>query len=240
MSEARVVVRSAGIERAFLAQRVLCGVSFELRCGDVSLLLGANGCGKSTLLRIVGGLLRPDRGSVQIFLNEPGPRAAARKIGYQGHQLQLYGALSVEENLNLFASLGGAGGREAVERALVEWELYRIRRKTANKLSKGLQTRLALARVFLCEPELLLLDEPSSALDDATVEVLLRAVAHRQAAAPGMCAIIATHDVARLRPIATRTMFIEDGTVKADSALAGGEAALQIEEVIAMYRRENR
>ena len=220
-----------GVFKAYGAQPVLCDLSAGFAAGECALLLGANGAGKSTLLRICAGLLRADRG--RVTLNGKVPRG--REVGYFGHQALLYGALTLEENLRLIGSLTGSSERVAEELAF--WELDAHRHKPINELSKGLQSRAALARTFLHRPPLLLLDEPTSALDEHALQLLLEALKRNGAFHAGRaCSVIATHDLARLKSAASRIVILQQGRIAADSQAEGADR----ERVIARYLEANR
>lgn len=205
------------LHKSYGELQVLRGLSLDVESGQRVLLLGANGSGKSTLLRISSGLCEPDRG--QVSRNE--------KLSYLGHSAQLYGRLSVRENLSFFAAL--SEGKINVEEASEEWDLLPLLDRPVCELSKGTLLRVALAKSFLCCRPFLLLDEPSSALDDQRVEFLCKKLS-------AVGALIATHDLNRLRGIADRVLWLNNGEVAADS----GQSGFEVEEVIELYRRGNR
>lgn len=230
------VVRISGIERRYREVAVLRDCSFTVGAAETILLLGANGAGKSTLLRVIAGLARPSAGSVEIH------PAAAPAVRLAAHEAMLYGELSVEENFRLFAALRGHPA-DCDLSSLDEWLLGTERHKSINQLSKGQRAKAALASVFAGTSPVLLLDEPSSALDDAATEVLCRAV-HRERER-GAAVLIATHDLARLGRLASRILILDHGKIGFDSAAdsgpdAGGSAADAISRGIARYRELNR
>jgi len=156
-------------------QRVLRGVSLAAPPGTCLAILGPNGSGKSTLLQILGAALRPGRGRVRIFGEDPFASPAARgRIGLVGHEAMLYGGLSVIENLRLLAALYGL--RDGHGRAGRICDLLGIDRPTTpvRRLSRGVQQRAALARALLHSPAVLLLDEPFTGLDPRGADDLRR------------------------------------------------------------------
>jgi ABC-type multidrug transport system ATPase subunit len=190
--------------------------------------LGANGAGKSTLLRIFAGLARADKG--RVINSFPGA------IGFLSHHLFLYGRLTVQENLNLFSSLSGGS---SVEEVISHWGLQSHASTLVSDLSKGNQSRVALARTFMGNPFVRLLDEPSSHLDDRGIQLLVDGLRETHSALSGRAlTIVATHDIHRLGSLATRVVALAQGQVLADS---GPHAAShELQRVIDLYRESNR
>ncbi len=216
------------ISKAFGPQPVLRELSVSFNAGECTLLLGANGAGKSTMLRICSGLLRPDSGRVAV----DGKRPVPSFIGYAGHLPLLYGALTVEENLALLAQLGGV--TTPLSEHLSRWELEVCRNRQINELSQGQRSRAALARAFLQQPRFIFLDEPSSALDEHAFGLLRDAIAEcRNAVSDAASVVIATHDITRMRPLASRAIVLNSGCIAADSCDAK-------DQVIAQYMEANR
>lgn len=141
-------------------QRVLALRGLTLACGGAIWLRGHNGSGKTTLLRALAGLLEPARGDLW--------RAAEARLLYVGHTLAVKDDLSVAENLECLAELAALDARpQAVQAALVRWQLWERRRQPVRRLSQGLRRRVSLARLDLAATRpLWLLDEPFDALDD--------------------------------------------------------------------------
>ena len=229
------LVRVTNLTKRFGSQQVLRSLSCAFNQGEITLLLGANGAGKSTLLRICSGLMRAGSGSVERALDK-------RAYGYVGHEPMVYAHLTVRENLEFFAALSGKPNPVATD--FERWGLAPHAEKRVAELSRGLQLRVSLARALQAEPRVLLLDEPTSALDEESVEGLcgtVLTIVHSGAPAGG--AVIATHDIQRLRPIANRVMLLNGGVIEADSrsleADGTGESAA-CDAVVARYRERNR
>ncbi|MBX7138777.1 MAG: ABC transporter ATP-binding protein [Oligoflexia bacterium] len=212
------------VSKRFRRLEVLRELNLEIGSGELVLLLGANGAGKTTLLRILSGLARPDSGEVQ--------KISRLALGYQGHAPQAYLGLSLLENLQLAAALLGIATPE--KDYLDSWELYDRRAAALQELSKGLQSRAALAVTFAHDPNCLLLDEPSASLDDRSVISLFARIKQSIGGVRGGFALVATHDLNRLLPFADRVLLLESGKVAADSKSSG------IENVVARYREGNR
>jgi len=180
------------IWKTFGSARVLRGVSLSVAPGSASAILGPNGSGKSTLLGVLAALLRPSRGRVHVYGEDPFVEPAARSmIGFVAHEPMLYGRLSALENLHLFASLYGLRNPRA--RAEEACDLVGLRRlhDPVHRLSRGLQQRAALARAIVHTPQLLLLDEPMTGLDPEGRDRLRRIL--DTVRAQGGTVIMATH-----------------------------------------------
>ena len=204
------------VSHSFQGTPVLRECTSDFHSGEVILLLGANGAGKSTLLRIVSGLLRPESGAII-----RGAALRAQGLSYHAHQLMLYGELTVRENLQLFSEI--SGGARSVGEDLSEWGLSSYQSVSVNRLSKGLQARVSLARGFSGSRAMYLLDEPSSALDDVTSMKLCKMIERKSS--DGALVIVATHDLARLASIATRALVLSEGRIRCDSGLAAPSTA---------------
>lgn len=229
MPKAELSLRCLNVAKSFSRHAALVDVNVALEGGQIVLLLGANGSGKSTLLRIAAQLLRPDAGSCKVFSAERELKAQA--IGYVGHQAMLYGDLSLEENLELFSSLGGGDVRAAID----YWDLAGIAHFSVSSLSKGQLARASLARALLPSPPVLLLDEPTSALDEKSVTALMRHASNMKER--GGLVLIATHDIARLVPFAQRILVLHEGRVACDEALGLGGSS---QKALPLYQSINR
>ena len=151
----------------------LRGASLEVAQGACVALIGRNGAGKTTLLRILASLSKPSKGDVKLLGLEARSTEARSRIGYLGHGIGVYDDLSAMENLILFARLLGVEKpAEAAKSALERVDLWRVRDGLAREYSRGMRQRLAIARAFLGNPELLVLDEPFTSLDDRAIGVL--------------------------------------------------------------------
>ena len=176
-----VSVEFKGVGKRFGNRSVLAAVSGTLRQGQVLVVAGPNGSGKSTLLNILAGLLRPSRGEV-VYRDGDGPLPRARwfeRLGMAAPDMSVYEELSAVENLRFFARLRGLHREEAALRALLE-ELglpSREQTRAVGTYSSGMKQRVKLAQAVLHEPPVLLLDEPSSNLDESGHEVVAALVA---------------------------------------------------------------
>ena len=211
-----------GLRHEFGERTALEGIDLTLGAGETLLVLGSNGAGKTTLLRILATLLRPTAGDVEV-LSCPLPREAWKlrgRIGYLGHEPLLYRDLSGRENLRFHARLHGiegAAGEARIEATLSAIGMERRADERIGDLSAGMRQRLAICRCVLHEPELLLLDEPDSNLDEEGRGVARDLIG----AGSGRTRVIVTHDPERHLPEADRVLRLGIG---APGAVEAGAA----------------
>jgi ABC-type branched-subunit amino acid transport system ATPase component len=208
--------------------QVLFGVDFEVRKGETLALLGTNGAGKSTVLRVISGLAVPERGVVRlngqnITYVSPEQRAKFLKIMQLPGGHGVFGNLTVEQNMNVSARLNASGRDEVRRRVANVFELFPEledhRRQLASSLSGGQQQMVALARVLIHEPELLMIDELSLGLSPLVVQRLLDLV--EELKQRGQTMIIVEQSLNVAMAIADRAIFLEKGEVKFEGPTAG-------------------
>jgi ABC-2 type transport system ATP-binding protein len=189
------LVEAVSIEKRFGEAKVLDALSLTVDKGQIYGLIGPDGAGKTTFLRILAGVYPPDGGKVSIAGLEPfkdGDKFR-EKLGYISQSFSLYGDLTVEENLDFFASVFGISGPELSRRkgAVLEFaDLLKFRDRLAADLSGGMKQRLSLAAALIHEPEVLLLDEPTNGVDPVARRSLWGVV--RNLASKGTGAVIST------------------------------------------------
>ncbi|HEY1220741.1 MAG: heme ABC exporter ATP-binding protein CcmA [Bryobacteraceae bacterium] len=187
-------------------------VQLEAAAGTCLALIGRNGAGKTTLLRILGGFSRPGRGRVRICGTAPRDTATRRRIGFLGHGISVYDELSAIENLTLFARLYGLPEpRKTATEWLERTGLDRVAGGLVREFSRGMRQRLAVARAFLHNPSVLLLDEPFTALDDRAIAVLQRLL--REALTEGKTIVMSTHQLREALELATHVALLNRGRV---------------------------
>jgi heme exporter protein A len=198
-------IRARGLVHRFGCRVALGPLDLELRAGERLAVLGGNGAGKTTLLRVLATAVRPAAGRLTLFgLDATKHRDRLRaRLGYAGHQVGLYPALTALENLCFFATLHGLGRPEAVD-GLDLAGLAALAHRRVEQLSRGQQQRLAIARAVLHRPELLVLDEPDASMD-ARGRALLAQVFE------GRSVVMATHDADLARELCDRAMLLREG-----------------------------
>jgi heme exporter protein A len=208
------------VGRRFGIRWVLRGVTLQVNRGEVVGLLGANGSGKSTLLRVVATLLRPNAGRVSVNGMDVvrKPNGVRAQLGFLAHTPGIYDDLTARENLQFAADMLGVSGAE-IPGILERVGLSHVANDRARGFSAGMQRRLALGRLILRHPSVLLLDEPYANLDTAGVALMNSVISDIIAA--GGTALVALHELAPARAILDRTVTLVDGRVAAE---AGAEA----------------
>jgi heme exporter protein A len=193
------VIHARALEKRYGDKRVLRGVTFEVAADGFLLVTGPNGSGKTTLLRLCAGLAVPTRGELDV-------RAARGGIGYLGHEPLVYRELTALENLDLYGRLYRVPERrERIGMLLERFGLWDARHDRADSYSRGMLQRLALCRALLHEPDLLILDEPYSGLDDEGAALLDRELDERRART---AFVVATHEPARIASHASSTLSL--------------------------------
>ena len=193
------MIRGRAIEKRYGRKRVLTGVDVAVPVGGFALVTGPNGSGKTTLLRMLAGLALPSRGDLVVG-------ADRSDIGYLAHEPLVYRELTALENLDLFGRLYRVPEhRERIGMLLERFGLWEARNDRVAAYSRGMAQRLALCRTLLHEPDLLVLDEPYSALDEDGATLLDREL---EALAGSHTLVVATHDPERLAPRATQRLAL--------------------------------
>jgi heme ABC exporter ATP-binding subunit CcmA len=180
--------------------------------GEVVLVAGHNGSGKTTFLRMVAGLYRPTSGELRVFGLDPSRDrlATRRRLSLVSHDAYLYDRLTAAETLRLWARLVGRPlTPEEVLEHLRQVSLEGAERETVGGFSAGMRKRLALARLRIEEPDLVLLDEPFSALDQEGKRLVEGWV--REARQRGSTVLLASHDIERACALADRALWLRSG-----------------------------
>jgi ABC-2 type transport system ATP-binding protein len=214
-SDSSVAVRAAGLTRAFDTLTAVDGLDLDVAAGEVHALVGLNGAGKSTLMRLLVGLLRPGAGRAELWgvaaWRAPAPVRA--RIGYVGGACS-YSELTVIEHLTWSARLHGCRAREAKRRAGDQIDRLALgpwASKPTRILSSGNRQRLAVASALVHEPDLLILDEPTTALDPAGVIELRRIIAGR--ARQGAAVFVSSHHLDEMARLATTISVLHEGRI---------------------------
>jgi len=227
-----LMVTVTGLSKSFGSTPVLSDVNLELDAGKCLALLGPNGAGKTTLLKILATLLRPSRGSVRVAGHD-GLRdveAVRRCVGLLAHGSYIYEDLTALENLRFWATLAGLDASpERLRGALARVELDALAQERARTFSAGMRRRLALARVLLGAPALLLLDEPFDGLDQRSKKWLEEFLLAFKGG--GGAVLLATHSFGRGLGIADRVAILASGRIVLDRP----RADLELDELHRLY-----
>lgn len=190
----------------------LRNVNLHAEPGSCLALIGRNGAGKTTLLRTIAGFSRPGKGSIAIFGDSPRHTGTRRTMGFIGHGISVYDELSALENLTLYGRLYELPDpRAAALHWLERTGLARVKDGLVREFSRGMRQRLAVARAFLHEPKVLLLDEPFTALDDRAIAVLQTLL--REVLAQGKTIVMSTHQLREALELATHVALLNRGQV---------------------------
>jgi heme exporter protein A len=188
------MIRAQGLEKHYGRKRVLASVDITVPDGGFAVVTGPNGSGKTTLLRLFAGLAVPTRGSLAVDIDRS-------RLGYLAHEPLVYRELTAVENLDLYGQLYRVPERrERIGMLLERFSLWDARNERVSTYSRGMTQRLALCRTLLHEPDLLVLDEPYSALDESGAGLLDREL---EDLAGKQSLVVATHDPVRLVPLSS-------------------------------------
>jgi sodium transport system ATP-binding protein len=200
----------------------LKNVSFELRDGEITGLLGLNGAGKSTLLRLIYGLQKPTSG--EIFVNNSSvtaaPDAARKQLGVLPDDTGLYKRLSARENIRYYGELQGLRGAllEKNINQLIDWlGMETIAERKAEGFSLGERMKTAVARAIVHSPQHILLDEPSNGLDVITTRAVRRLL--HALKAEGRCILFSSHLMHEVSGLCDRVIVIAGGEIVADGSV---------------------
>jgi ABC-2 type transport system ATP-binding protein len=212
------------------ARHAVRGVSFSIEAGEIIGLLGPNGSGKSTILRMLAGYLQPTAGSLRIAGVDvvSDSLAARQQVGYVPEDAPLYDGMRVGEFLRFMAAIkgvAGRAGRAAVDATVARLDLGPVLGVPIGKISRGYRQRVAIAQALVNDPPLLILDEPTNALDAYQVigvRELIRAMAGNRTV------LLASHVLAEIERIASRVMILRDGRLLTSDALHEVRPAPQV------------
>lgn len=220
-SPAAPAIRVKRVHKRFAARDALAGVSLEVAPGTCVALLGRNGSGKTTLVRILATLDTASEGEIEIAgCSLPREETEARrKMGVVLDHAFLPRELRLEEGLRFYAELYGVANPAArVEQVAKRFGLGTRLTDPFRTLSRGMGQRAALCRALLHDPPVLLLDEPSTALDADGCRLLVAAI--REAAAEGRAILLVTHDLPLAEAAADRAVLLRKGRVVAEGGAA--------------------
>lgn len=219
------------VSKSFGRFRAVAGVSFRLEQGEIAGLLGPNGAGKTTTIRMITGFLPPDAGSIAVAGHDTvtDSIAARRQLGYLPESAPLYPEMTPASYLAYRAALYGIPRVDrpaAIRASLARCWLEDVAEKRIGHLSKGYRQRVGLSAALLHNPRILILDEPTNALDPTQVRETRRLIAEL---ARDRVVLLSSHILAEVELVCTRVIIMVRGRVRADGtprALMSGKAAL--------------
>ncbi len=222
------------LSKSFNSFQAVKNVSFELYPGEILGLLGPNGAGKTTIIHMLLGLTSPSSGEIRIFGMNPLKAREREKIlnrmNFSSTYVAMPYSLKVSESLMVFARLYGVRkARQKIDALLEQFELEEVADRPVRALSSGQITRLNLAKAFINDPEILLLDEPTASLDpdiaDRTRKYLIEVKKKRK-----MAILYTSHNMQEMEEISDRLLFLHHGEI-----IARGTP----EELISRFRGED-
>lgn len=204
-------VEISHVAKSFGATQAVVDVSFIVKRGEIFGLLGPNGAGKTTTIRLLLDLFKPDRGSVSV-LDGPMTEAKKDRIGYMPEERGLYQDASLEHCLTYLATLKGISPSEARHRLteyLQRFDLAPHKKKKVKELSKGMQQKAQIINTLLHKPELVIIDEPFTALDP--INTLLVKDVMRELRSQGATILMSTHQMHQVEELCDRIVLIDEG-----------------------------
>ena len=204
-------VNVSHIAKSFGETQAVADVSFDVQRGEIFGLLGPNGAGKTTTIRMMLDIFRPDRGTVSI-LGGPMTEEKKDRIGYMPEERGLYQDISLERCLLYLASLKGLSSAQARARlgALLErFDLAEHKGKKVKELSKGMQQKAQIINTILHQPELIIIDEPFTALDPINTQLVKELM--RELREGGATILMSTHQMHQVEELCDRILLIDDG-----------------------------
>ena len=229
-SDAAIVV--ADLCKSYGPVEAVKGISFAVRRGTTTALLGGNGAGKTTTLSMLLGVLTPTAGSV-VVLGEEMPRQRARvlpRINFTSPYVDLPKRLTVQQNLAVFADLYGVRrARERIAAVAADFDLGDFLRRPYGTLSAGQRTRVSLAKAVINEPEVLLLDEPTASLDP-DVGDRMRTYLEQYQRRTGCTMLLASHHMGEVERMCDDVIMLREGRVVDQGSP---------QQLLARYGREN-
>ncbi|HEM5163194.1 TPA: ABC transporter ATP-binding protein [Streptococcus suis] len=230
-----MVVEVNGIQKTIGSKSIINNVSIKIERGQVFALLGPNGAGKTTLIRIILGLLHPDKGTVKLFdmiLTENSRTELLQRIGVQNDG-NLYENLTVQENLAIWGEIYGMDNSQIDSRISILKKLFRLEQyldMVVGSLSKGNRQKVMLARAMLHNPEVLILDEPTTGLDPEAIDEFYSFI--KQLKKEGITIIMCTHYLYGMDGVVDSIGILKNGCI----LQSGDLDALQKTEKIVQFQ----
>ncbi len=204
-------IETKNISKSFGSQKAVDDVSFQVEPGEIFGLLGPNGAGKTTTIRIILDIFKPDHGSVSILGGEMS-EAKKNQIGYLPEERGLYQEITLENCLVYLATLKGLDKKESqqkINRYLEEFSLSEHRKKKVKELSKGMQQKAQLITTLVHDPEIIIIDEPFSALDPVNTQMVKDLLIEQRNL--GKTIVMSTHQMHQVEELCDRLVLINRG-----------------------------
>jgi ABC-2 type transport system ATP-binding protein len=220
MPQVEPVLAVEDLAKSYRGGVAVAGVTFSLRPGSITGLLGGNGAGKTTTIAMILGLVTPSAGTVRV-LGADMPRQRYRvlhRMNFESPYIEMPMRLTVRQNLTVFGRLYGVSDlADRIAEIARELDLVDLIDRQTGKLSSGQKTRASLAKALLNRPELLLLDEPTASLDPDTAD-WVRATLERYRAVYGSTLLLASHNMLEVERMCERVIIMKKGRIEDDDA----------------------
>lgn len=211
-------VEVVDLVKSYGAVTAVAGISFVLRPGDITALLGGNGAGKTTTIAMLMGLVTPTSGTARVFGADMASdrHSVLHRMNFESPYVDIPHRLTVRQNLEVFGRIYGVARlRQRIEATAEEMRLTDLLDRPYGRLSSGQKTRVSLAKALLNAPELLLLDEPTASLDPDTAD-WVRTSLETYAKDRRATIVLASHNMAEVERLAARVIMLETGRIIAD------------------------
>ena len=232
-----IVIEAKDVEKSFNGRKILKGVTFRVKRGEIFGYLGPNGAGKTTTVRILTGIIKPDRGEVYVngydVVREP--IKARKSVGVLPEVSNVYLDLTAWQNMMLASRLYGLDKKTAEKMSkhlLKDFGLWDKRDCKVKTFSKGMMQRLMFCMTLVCDPDVVFLDEPTSGLDVASARMLRAKVL--EIAREGVTVLLTSHNMDEVDMLRDRVAIIKDGKIIADDSpdgikrRVGGSVAVEV------------